>query len=164
MNNWEKIKCKMRYQISLEGFLLRTDNLRGTRIKQIISLYIDEEKTYEEIGQIFSISKSRVGCLIADAISSIHLPQFQNIEYHLFPLLTGRIMNDPISEPILKTAQFSMKVWDLLEGYFPNVYNGTIRDLLKLSKKELLKIRSIGHKSVNEIIDFLDQYNLKLVD
>lgn len=65
----------------------------------------------------------------------------------------GKILEKPIEE-----LDFSVRSYNCLKRANIN----TVEDLTRMTKEQLLKVRNLGAKSVEEVIEKLDEYSLKL--
>lgn len=127
------------------------------------------QMSYDELSRELKISRDDVIQIAARATRKLKHPSRSRIGY---AVLLGEepktyvkeekvieIPND-LSQLLIEDIPFSIRTKNVLKR--GNINN--LQDLINKSIEELIQIRLITKKSVKEIEDFLNKYNLKLKD
>ena len=69
-----------------------------------------------------------------------------------------------LQETIIENLDFSVRTKNTLKGHFGlNPFEHKVKDLSKISRNKLCKLRGVGSKTISEIIFFCDKANIKLL-
>ena len=123
------------------------------------------QMTYPELAEKLNITEENVREIAAIAIRKLKHPSRARIGY---ALLLGKgpqtYLNEEIeipsdlSEQLIEELPFSIRAKNILKR--ENII--TLEDLVNTTMEQLIQIKNIGKKSIKEIEEFLNKYNLRL--
>lgn len=122
--------------------------------------YDNKPYTLEEVGQVFGVTRERIRQIEAKAIRRIYHWQrkqrFNQANEISIEVITD---NTPV-ETLVEDLGLSVRAYRCLKRANIN----TVGELTLKTKKELMRIRNLGSKSLKEIIQKLEKIGLHLKD
>lgn len=169
---------------SEEELICNIKKTLSEREYKILSMYYGLEHenphTYEEIGDIFSLTRSRVGQLIKKSLRILRNPVvWETItpEYKKYIKMVSELENsksalsklDMKSDYILKNGKMLISIEELDGQISRRLYrvlrrNGIyyLNNLENITKEEICSFRNFGKKTMDELLNLLPQYNIHL--
>ena len=164
-------------------FVVNTEPKFDDRDRKIVELYFKENCTYETIGGRLGISRARVGQKLAAIPNKEKLAMGVSNYYNAqiaeaFEKAYKQGVTDGYAKactegrkaeknPFISSEASSLEIKDVLEsgGMSIRLYNcltrggvSTVKQLVSMKPHEVVTLRNLGSKSINEIIEILERY------
>lgn len=116
--------------------------------------------TLEEVGQVFGVGRERIRQIEAKAIRKIYYWQRKQRLNQANEISKEVITDNTPVETLVEDFGLSVRAYRCLKR--ANIH--TVGELTLKTKKELMRIRNLGSKSLKEIIQALEERGLYLKD
>lgn len=122
--------------------------------KEVMLLYYKDGKTYEQIGNLYNITREGIRQIINKALRTIRSPRCLHRIFYGYNAYNNKLKEIPIpTTDILDTSIMDMNLSNRSYNCLQKVSISNLRDIVKSYKNgDLKNIYSLGEKSYNEII------------